>query len=81
MENFIRRAWSWLKERMKAFWSLLVWLFDMVCCCGCFYEEDPDYDFEKGNTLNQPNIQTISGGTAKANQTTMSSATGTVHKV
>lgn len=83
-ENFLRRAWSWLKERLKAFWSILVWLFDMVCCCGCIYDdENEDYDFEKGK--NQQNIQTVSGGTAKANQTTMSGANagagGQVHKV
>jgi len=87
-EEFLRRAWSWLRERLKAFWSLLVWVFDMVCCCGCFYDEDSEEDFEKGNNLNrnqQQNIQTISGVTAKLSQTTMSGANvgagGQIHKV
>ncbi|KAI6240060.1 Ras-related protein Ral-a [Aphelenchoides fujianensis] len=62
-QDFLRRAWSWLRERLKAFWSLLVWLFDMVCCCGCFYDDkDDELDFEKGTTNRNPNIQTISGG-------------------
>jgi hypothetical protein len=85
-EQFARRSWSWLKERLKAFWSLLVWLVDMVCCCGCCYEDaDDEYDFEKG-AANRPNqIQTISGTSVahKPSQTTMSGANagGQVHKV
>ncbi|KAI6235016.1 Ras-related protein Ral-a [Aphelenchoides besseyi] len=87
-EEFLRRAWSWLRERLKAFWSLLVWLVDMVCCCGCFYDDtEEEFDFEKGNTNHNSNIQTISGTTKPNNRatTTMSGgnggATAQVHKV
>lgn len=51
----------------------------MVCCCGCFYDDEEEPDFEKGN--NQQNIQTISGTAAKSNQGTMSNTAGAVHKV
>ena len=80
VENFLRRAWSWLEERLKALWSFLVWVFDMVCCCGICYD-DEDVDCEKGANRTQQNIQTISTNTAKTNQAGMSNQAGAVHKV
>ena len=41
-ENILRRAWSWVKERLKALWSTLVWLAELVCCCGCLGGDDDD---------------------------------------
>lgn len=69
-ENFGRRFWSCLKERLVQLRSLLIWVFDFVCCCGCFYDEDND-DIEKGNNVIQEQ---------KPSTNTMS-ASGQVHKV
>ncbi|CAD5221704.1 unnamed protein product [Bursaphelenchus xylophilus] len=50
-QDFLRRCWSWLKHRLYQLWSLLLWVFDFVCCCGCVYEEEDDP--EKGNSIVQ----------------------------
>lgn len=77
------RVWSWTRRRLRTIWDNLVWLFEMVCCCGCCYYEDEvplgnylNRDFEKG-------LRQIHSDKPMADQQLASGAQagGQVHKV
>ena len=80
--NFCRRAASWLSERLKAFWAWLMGLLEMVCCCGCFYDDVDEADAEKGTANRTAAVQDGATATATTAQTTMANnGAGQVHKV
>lgn len=75
------RVWNWTRRRLRAIWDNLVWLFEMVCCCGCYYNDEEDAlgtDFEKG-------LRQIYSDKAMADQQitsgTQASGSSQVHKV
>lgn len=83
-KNFLRRAWSWTRERCLTLWEWLQYCWEALCCCAiCYIDNNDDNDIEKGQYSSQQKTSQQMSASGAAGSTGMAGAApiGQVHKV